>query len=104
MENKIALAVEGATNIRVDPRISHQTLTAIFKGKIPYEEKYERSLIEFFEEVYPKLMYAYMREQKISKEQILAIYEKLPRVNEMNKFTELVERGEFGTGTYHRFL
>lgn len=48
-------------------------------------------------------MYEYMREEGISKKQVLAIYNQMPKLAEFHKFTKLVESGNFGTGSYKKF-
>lgn len=105
MNQRFSEGVECLINIRVssDNRMPHQKLTAILKGQIPFEDKYIRYFTSFFEEVSPKLMYEYMREESISKEQVLAIYQQMPKLAEFHKFTKLVQSGNFGTGSYKKF-
>lgn len=87
-------AVETLINIRYDFMPVAQ-ITAVFQGKEPYSEKYKRALWEFFNEVPVSIMKRYMTEQRISREQIIAIFNILPDAGEKHSFERALQNGKF---------
>ena len=62
-------------NIRHGEIMTYQTLARIFKKEIPYDKtKHLGYLLGFFDECYISLIKDFMREQDISKEQIIDIF------------------------------
>lgn len=51
--------------------------------------------LDFFEECYPSLIKKFMAEQNISREEILAIFHKLPERGATLPFREALANGEF---------
>lgn len=86
--------VQTLINIRHD-FMPVEDITAIFKGKEPYSEKYETHLLEFFNEVPISIMKRYMAEQEITREQIIVIFNVLPNVGEKYDFAKALQDGKF---------
>jgi hypothetical protein len=94
--NRASRACQGRMNIRHSEIMTYQTLTKIFKKEIPYDEpRHLGYLLGFFDECYPSLIKDFMREQNISKEQILDIFNLLPAQGETYDFREALHHGLF---------
>ncbi len=93
---RASLACQVRTNIRFGHEISYQTLTKIFKNELPYnKEEHLRYFLGFFEECYPALIKKYMKEQSISRNEIIGIFKQLPNLGETYDFKRALENGEF---------
>ena len=97
LENKASLACQVRTNTRFRDEISYKELADIFKNKVIYDEnKYRKYLLAFFEMCYPSLIKKFMVEQNITRNEILNIFNKLPKTyGETFDFYEAVENGKF---------
>lgn len=95
LEFPASFACQVRMNIRCKKEMSYNVLTKIFKKEIPIKQEHYRYLYGFFEECYPTLIKKYMSEQKISKAQILHIYNLLPPQGEKFKFGEVLKNGQF---------
>jgi len=89
-------ACEVRAGIRCVENLPYQTIAKIFRQKIPYDEKkHLMYFMTFFEECYPELIKRFMQEQSISREQIIALFDKIPDYGEKTKFRKAIESGEF---------
>lgn len=96
MEYKASLACQVRMNIRCKEKMDYQTLVKILKKEIPYDdEKQQRYILGFFEECYPSLIKKMMKEQSLTRDQIIDIFNMLPELGETFKFREAILRGEF---------
>lgn len=94
-ENRYAVACQVRTNLRFSKEIPYQRIIEIFKGLIPFY-KYELYLISFFEEVRIPLLKKFMKEQNITREEILKVFAQLPNWRgEFTGFREALKYGEF---------
>lgn len=89
------LACTVRTNIRFKNEISPQKLVGIFLGHEHDLTPYRLYLYSFFEECYPSLIYKFMAEQGITKQQIMRVFNWLPERGEKQYFREVLARGEF---------
>lgn len=95
MTKKASLACEVRASIRCEPVLSYEIIADLFRRKIELKEPYFRYLYGFFEECYPALIKKFMAEQNLSKEQILALFHRLPERGEKRKFQEALTHGSF---------
>lgn len=101
IENRCALACQVMTNIRFRKEITWQELKGLFKGSIPYNAtRHQAYLLDFFENncrfASSKYIKDFMKEQDISKENIISILNKLPKNNEqLLNIQECMRNGEF---------
>lgn len=99
--NRAAMTCQIRTNIRFKREITWQELKGLFKGTIPFdEEKYGRYIAAFFEECCPrahtKFIKDFMQEQNISKDEILGIFNRVPKnLGAVNNFRRALKNGEF---------
>ncbi len=94
--NRASRACQGLMNIRHGEIMTYQTLARIFKKEIPYDKtKHLGYLLGFFDECYISLIKDFMREQDISKEQIIDIFQLLPEQGETYDFRRALNHGEF---------
>lgn len=94
--HKASLACQVRTNIRFEPELSYTEMTDIFLGKISFNLlKYGEYFYSFFDECSPNLIRKYMKEQNISRSNIISIFDKLPERSEKERFREAVDYGQF---------
>lgn len=91
-----SLACQVRAAIRFKQELPYQTFADIFKGKIEYQKnQHQKYLLAFFEECYPSLIQKFMKEQGISRSQILGIFSCLPELGVTVRFREALANGEF---------
>ncbi len=85
------------SSIRTITELPYQTMAAIFKNEIPYNEKeHKLYFLGFFEECWPELIKKFMAEQGISRQQIIDLFYKLPQAyGELYDFREALNNGKF---------
>ena len=85
------------SSIRTITELPYQTMAAIFKNEIPYNEKeHKLYFLGFFEECWPELIKKFMAEQGISRQQIIDLFYKLPQTyGELYDFREALNNGKF---------
>lgn len=93
--NRYAVACQVRTNLRIRKEIPYQRIIEIFKGIIMLE-KYQSCMVSFFEEVKVPLFKKFMKEQNITREEVLSVYDQLPNWRgEFFGFKESMNNGEF---------
>lgn len=91
-----SLACQVRSSIRFRDAMPYQMFAEIFKGNIAYnKDQHRERFLDFFEECYPSLIKEFMAEQNISREEILAIFRKLPEWGATLPFREALANGEF---------
>jgi len=96
IKNVGSMACQVMTNIRCKKEISYQEMTDIFKQNVGYDSNvHDIYFIGFFEECRPNMIKQFMREQDITRNQIMNIYDKVANFGETHKFREAVQNGEF---------
>ena len=85
------------SSIRTITELPYQTMAAIFKNEIPYNEKeHKLFFLGFFEECWPELIKRFMAEQGITRQQIIDLFYKLPQWRgELYNFKKALKNGEF---------
>ena len=85
------------SSIRTITELPYQTMAAIFKNEIPYNEKeHKLYFLGFFEECWLELIKRFMAEQGISRQQIIDLFYKLPQCRgEIYHFREALKNGKF---------
>ncbi|MBO6293443.1 MAG: hypothetical protein J6N51_14485 [Selenomonas sp.] len=95
-KNPASLACQVRAAIRIRDELPYQTMVKIFKKKIPYDPlKHKIYMLGFFEECSSNLIKVFMKEQDISREEIISMYELLPKFGEISWFGEAVRNGDF---------
>ncbi len=95
-ENPASLACQVRAAIRIRDELPYQTMVKIFKKEMPYNPlKHKIYMLGFFEECSCKLIKAFMKEQNITRDEIIGIYNLLPEFGEISWFKEAVQNGEF---------
>ena len=75
VKNKAFQAVQIRTNIRFKNEISYSTLAEIFKNPSLFNnEKHLKYFLAFFESCYPSLIKKFMKEQNISRKEVMTIF------------------------------
>lgn len=97
MDNRASQSVEVRTNIRFGKRIKYHELAALFKKQEVYDKsKHLIYMLAFFEECYPSLIKAFIEEQHITREEILEMFNLLPKERgETFEFRKDVANGKF---------
>ena len=91
-----SLACQIRASIRCGTELSYTALAGIFKNEIAYDAKiHKRYLYGFFEECSPSLIKKFMEEQKISRNQIIHVFNMLPDQGEKYKFRKALANGKF---------
>lgn len=90
-----SLACQVRASIRCLPEMPYQEMVLYFKKKKPLTKDNYAYFIGFFEECSPRLVKAFMKEQNITRTEILSLLHELPLMNETLSFREAVENGEF---------
>lgn len=76
--------------------MSYQMLVRIFTREISYNKiEHQRYILGFFEECYPSLIKKFMKEQDITRQQVIDLFNLLPDLGETFRFREAVANGEF---------
>lgn len=95
-ENMAGKACQVMANIRLKEEMSYTTMAAIFKDEIHYDDaRHSVYFLGFFEECYPYLIKQFMKEQHITRQQILNLFAKVSQYGETRKFSQAVANGEF---------
>ena len=91
-----SLACQVRAAIRFNEEFPYQMFADIFKENIEYQnELHQKYFLAFFEECYPALIKKFMKEQNISRTQIMKLFSRLPNLGVTMKFREAVANGEF---------
>ena len=91
-----SLACQVRSAIRIKEELPYQIMAGIFKGEVEYvKEKHEQYFLAFFEMCRTNLIHKFMKEQDISRENILQIFYKLPQRGEIQDFQEELKNGTF---------
>lgn len=96
MNDKFSKTCQILSSIRCTEIIPLEILAGIFHGNPDYRLKdYDVYLLGFFEECSPDLIHKFMKENSISREEILNIFYQLPECGEKFKFKEALKNGDF---------
>ena len=91
-----SLACQVRSSIRIRQEMPYQQMAKILRKEVPYcPQKHQCYFLAFFEECYPSLIKKFMKEQDISRQDILDMFYALPDQGEKEDFAEALERGEF---------
>lgn len=93
---RASLAVQVRMSIRCPVEMNYEELVGILKQRIAYNPKiHRRYILGFYEECSPHLMKAFMKEQQITREEIIELSHKFPTDGEIHNFRKAVFYGEF---------
>lgn len=94
-DNSASRVCQILANIRCGKKISYNVLKNIFKKEIPLVQEYYRYLYCFFEECHPGLIKKFMKEQNITRKEIIDVFNFLPERGEKWNFRKALSNGEF---------